>query len=397
MRHLSRPAATSVYLRGSFADGEPVLGLSDLDLVVVAPDRERAERRWERVRRLIQPLVNVKVYGANELSSVTAATILVQPAALFTGGRHFSLRTRPGLAGAGNEWRLLAGPEARPANPGAPDPCVAAWLELQCWWRYAVWAAAHPSDRQVPYLCFKLVADATRIWLWLAHGELTHGRLAALRRGLELMPDDADALSEALVLHANLHADPGHDLDGTLTWLVGMSERLGAVVDGRAAEHPGATVRLVADGGRAKGRLPLADWRALVVPEPGPREVLLADGDPGRAAVLGAADQADRDGTPWLLPARGIFLIPSGDLESRPMTRGTLRVIQCAASDPVTTALLAGRREARFSDIPGWRASDWAQRAVTERRAAASDPAATERAERFLASLEDGAPVLEVG
>jgi hypothetical protein len=256
-----------------------------------------------------------------------------------------------------------------------------------------VWAAANPSDRQVPYLCFKLVAEGTQIWLWLVHGELPRGRTAALKRGLELMPGDERVLREALALHAGLHRLPRHDLDHTLSWLVGLSERVAAVIDDRTAGRQ-TTVRLTGDV--HEQRVPLMDWRALVVPEAGPREVLVADGDPRRAKVLAAADESDRGGTPWLLPAGGIFLIPSSDLEAKPMTRGTLRVVQCAASDPVTTALIAGRREASFPDIPGWRASDWAQRAVAERRAAGSDPAATQRAERFLQSIADGEPTLAI-
>jgi hypothetical protein len=127
------------------------------------------------------------------------------------------------------------------------------------------------------------------------------------------------------------------------------------------------------------------DWRGVVAPERGPTEVVLGDGDPRRAADLAAADLADRAGTPRLLRGEGVFFIPSSDLETKPLTRGTLRIVQCATSDPVTTALLAGRREARFSDIPGWRAVDWANRAVAERGDSG-----------FLDSLRGGDPVLTI-
>ena len=377
-----------MYLRGSFADGEEVPGLSDIDLTVVAPDPEAAKRRWGRLRPALDPLVHVSVYGADELEAVAAETIFTQPEGVLAVGRHLSLRTRPELAGATRDWALVTGPDLRPAASGSPDPCVVAWLELQCWWRYAVWPAARPAetDRLVPYLCFKLVAEFTRTWLWLAHGELVRGRVAALRRGLDLMPEDDGALRNALTIHEALHRRPDVDLDGTLPWLVGMSERLGALVDKRAAERPGTIVRLIPGGPPPADRLPLMDWRALVVPEDGPREVILSDGDPRRAADLAAADRADRAGTPHLLRGEGVFFIPSADLESKPLTRGTLRIVQCAASDPVTTALLEGRDEARFSDIPGWRAVDWATRAKSERGDGA-----------FLESLERGEPILHVG
>jgi hypothetical protein len=382
-RYLGRQSGAAVYLRGSFADGDAVPGLSDIDLIVVAPDRERAERRWARPAPLLGPLVNVKAYGAAELPAVAAHTVFTSPGPIFGEARHFSLRTRPGLEGPTRDWRLLRGPDLRPAEPGAPDPCVAAWLELQCWWRYAVWAAANPDDRQVPYLCVKLVAQGARIWLFLAHGETISGRVAALRRGLELMPADEPALREALDLHASLHRSPRADLDGTLRWLVSISERLGKLVDARAAERPGTTVRLERSGEPRPGRVPLRDWRALVMAEPGPQEVVLADGDPRDARDLAAADRAR---PPQLLRADGVFFIPSSDLEGRPLTRGTLRIVQCGASDPVTTALLAGRDEARFPDIRGWRAADWARRAAAERGGS-----------ELLTGLEGGDPVLRIG
>src|SRR5688572_32987478 len=55
---------SAVYLKGSFAVGDPVYGISDIDMILVVPDhprwpgenRERARRRWARLRRAISPL-----------------------------------------------------------------------------------------------------------------------------------------------------------------------------------------------------------------------------------------------------------------------------------------------------------------------------------------------------
>ena len=106
-----------------------------------------------------------------------------------------------------------------------------------------------------------------------------------------------------------------------------------------------------------------------------------------------------------------------------PSTRaGTLRAVQCPASDPVSFAVLAGKPAARFPNVPGWSAADWARRSVVEHRAwlgsgSEAPPTvgrwfsgqarsmkreprtlfrllAAARAALFLESLEDGRPEL---
>lgn len=54
----------AVYLTGSFADGEPVPGVSDIDLAIVVRDdprasgepRERVKGRWQALRRRLRAL-----------------------------------------------------------------------------------------------------------------------------------------------------------------------------------------------------------------------------------------------------------------------------------------------------------------------------------------------------
>ena len=48
--------------------------------------------------------------------------------------------------------------------------------------------------------------------------------------------------------------------------------------------------------------------------------------------------------------------------------RGRLRAAQCAVTDPVSFALLAGRDVGEFPNAPGWSARDSAERAVVEHR-----------------------------
>lgn len=426
----------AVYLRGSFAAGEPVYGFSDLDLVVVTPDaggaaRERLERPWDRWTRAMPSLertLAIKVYEESELAEASSTTVLTYgldgPVArsLFQGpDRHYLVRTRPNLYGPARDWRLVGGPDRRPALPvpEGHDRLAVGWLELQCWWRYVAWTCLRPDDRGVSYFCFKFVAEAARIWLWVVHGERANGRLDALRRARRLMPEDEAMLAAALETRRRLgrrsgtaHAraglrrptmDPGLDLATVLPWLVDFSGRLARVVaDG--VEPAGVTEVHLRWSGRADadGALPLVDWRALVMDESPDATFRLDDSSPGDPETVARAAAAERHGAPVALRAPGVLLLPSEDLESRPLTRGTLRGVQCAATDPVSFAVTAGDPVARFPNVPGWSARDWARRAVAEHGARLrAGPApdrpgllAAARAGLFLDSLRAGTPEL---
>ena len=105
---------------------------------------------------------------------------------------------------------------------------------------------------------------------------------------------------------------------------------------------------------------------------------------------------AEATGRRIAIQAPDLLLFPSADLASKPFPRGNLRCAQCAATDPVSFALLDGRAIARFPLVPGWSAADWARRAVAEQRARDPHSRATARAEAFAASLARGEPVLEL-
>src|SRR4051794_31211686 len=135
------PKGGTLYVRGSFASGEEVLGISDLDLVVITPagGRPAAQQRAGRIDRVpgLRDLLAVKVYEQAELRDAIAHDLLTAPHALLgPGALHISLRTRPEPGGAAVGWRRLHGPEVRPAPRPQTEVqrCVAAWLELQCWW-----------------------------------------------------------------------------------------------------------------------------------------------------------------------------------------------------------------------------------------------------------------------
>jgi hypothetical protein len=398
------PARATLYARGSLAREEVVPALSDIDLVAVVPDGRR--RLAERLGRLIENrVIQLNIYEEDELADAMTTGLLVPsptPAgamrALLAGPsaleRHLSLRTRPEPGGPTAGWRRMHGPERRPRIP-PQDRRVVAWLELQCWWRYAAWAALHPSDRHVAHLCVKLVTEPLRAWHWLVCDELPLGRRDVLRRGLELLPEEEPLLRCTLELGAALHRAPPAPLEQTLAWLVRHSTRLAHAVDERAPR--GEEVRLVRSAGAAPV---LLDWRALVLPWDPPRPYVAGAGDPGRPEVLAGAARSEAAGRRVLLQAPALTLVPSADLTGRPLTRGTLRIVQCRPSDPITPALLAGEPVARFAAVPGWSARDMATRAVTEHRAAldagAGAPVAAARAALWLRSLDGPDPCLAV-
>ena len=88
-------------------------------------------------------------------------------------------------------------------------------------------------------------------------------------------------------------------------------------------------------------------------------------------------------------------------LASRGWSRTHLRAVQCAATDPVSFALLDGRASAAYPAVAGWSAEHTAGRAVSESadRVAAGDLPAlvtAARAALFLQSVREGEPALTV-
>src|SRR6478736_1441270 len=130
---------TSVYLGGSFGFGEPVPGVSDLDVIAVCPgDPEAIRRRWRRVAGRVPLLdriaADVFVYGSEELVRAAAPCPVSPETFARRDDLHdeAGLTVRPGPFGATREWRLFAGPERRePRSTDAQSRRIAAWLELQ--------------------------------------------------------------------------------------------------------------------------------------------------------------------------------------------------------------------------------------------------------------------------
>lgn len=425
---------SSAFASGSFGAGRPLYGVSDMDLVIVAPDeggeaRRRVRARWRALSRrapLVPQLIEVAVLERGELERAASAPAQAYglrrpdlPAAAYFGPGAVAepgLLEGPGLYGPMAGWRALgaAAPLPPPPRYDRQATRMAAWLQLQSWWRYALRGCVARPGPRTAYLCVKFVSEPVRMWLWLAHGERVLDREAALRRGLRLMPEEEPAIRAALDLHRRLAARPEPPLDEMLPHLVRLSARIAGLLEREVESHGCADVELDGRDGElalapaareaALGRrLPLLDWRALVwslLPD----ECLLADpGDPREPAALARAARRAGPGCQPALRHPGLVVLPVADLDGG---AGRLRAVQCRATDPVSFALLEGERRARFPEVSGWSAGDWARRSVAEHRAwldAVPDsleapplarPLGAARAALFSASVEEGAPRL---
>ena len=398
---LRRGTDAAVYVGGTFGSDEPVFGISDVDLIAVAPAhagaprqaRARLRERWRALCRHLRPvswvISGVYAYGHNDLVRATAVTCWtygldqdsVNRQAMFHGPDRPSdeggLLMRPGLWPT-QEWRLLGGtdlrPAALPANAGHRQ--LAAWLELQFWWRLAFAAALDPAAPHVPYLCVKLAAEPARMLLWLDQDEQVFSRRAVLERAAELLPEEEPAFRRALELHQQLHRSPTAPLAEFLPPFVRLSARLAERIAASSAAVGATEVRLagadepssagtgLSNGWAPTGEpLPLADWRARTKPPRVEGDFSIVDQDPSKPEELAAAVRASSLRFYSAFRVGGLLVLPAADYET-----GELRSVQCEASDPVSFALAEGRNIAYFPLLPGWSARDCARRAVAEHR-----------------------------
>jgi predicted nucleotidyltransferase len=392
--------ATAVYVEGSLAERGAVYGLSDIDFSIVTPAdpgapgaarariREKADRLARRLPGRLDELLYSRVFEQQELEDPEPVFVYglnrerrdAPPKGLYFGARkswdRVTLHERPGLYGPMSDWRLVSGPERRADDGrwGVNRRHMAAWLELQIWWRRAVLLARSPDSVGAAYLAVKLVAEPARIWLWLSQGERCESRVAALRRASALLPAEAEAFGEALELHRHLGRRPTVDVPRTLAALTRLSSliagRLLADVDDLGTTDVtllGAKGELMLSQGGWEQQLsasapkPLADWRALAWPRFPDESFVTLSGSPSDPAKLAACADIERGPFPTLLDDR--LLVRPADAH---VNRAHLRTIACPISDPVSFALCEGADTAHFAAAPGWSARDWAKRAAAE-------------------------------
>ena len=153
--------------------------------------------------------------------------------------------------------------------------------------------------------------------------------------------------------------------------------------DGGLGSDPGAAL------------LPLCDWPALVSRDLPDTAVAALAGSPADPAALGDAARFASRGAFPVLRSGSLVVMPTTD-----WTRGLIRSVSCELTDPVTFALLSGEGAARFPELPGWAAGDWARRAHTEHAArrergggkGLGRAIAGARAGLFLETVEAGEP-----
>jgi len=383
----------SVYVKGTFASGDPLFGVSDIDLITVARhdpahpgiNRERARERWARLRSRI-PVLPILIphfwfyEDADFVEAISAPSLTYglngnEPARSFIRSRpivdEMGLQDRPGLYPTRKEWRRLAGPEQRPDDspPDDQERRIAAWLELQHWWRYVFKAAANPEARHVPYLCVKFLAEPVRILAWLRNGDRIVTRVEALRRGLQEMPEEEEAFRLGIELERALPRSPAPPLEEVIPAFTRLSHVIAAHISAAAetagytdvrllwgdqselALHPEALSRLkgLTETNGAAVPLPLADWRARVAPELPDETFVVLVGDATRPSVLAAVAHASYAGTFPVFRTDGLLVLPTLQ-----WARGMTRAVQCESTDPVSMALIEGARVARFPNLAGW-------------------------------------------
>ncbi len=400
----------AAFLAGSLTGADQLYGLTDIDVAIVLPAdlagvglaRQRVRQRCERVASALPVLGGLlfdspQVFEDDDLRDATTNCTLTYRLndagaggvnhAVY-GGRYadpdkMRRLERPCLYDSTAHWRLLAGPDRRPpeARRDEDERYLAAWLELQFWWRWAFDACSHPDQLRNPSTCVKLAAESARIWLWVEHREEVGRRVEALARAAEELPEEAFALERMRQLHDSLTKLPAAPLAEALALLVRFSARVATVL-GRRAEVAGCTeVFLLGDpaelrppsgdwweraataaDGEGPCLLPLVDWCAMVcLWEPPDETFVVLDGDPcdpGQLAALSA------------LAARGTYpTLVDGELMLRPAPMGKrlrLRTVQCPDTDPVSFALVRGESVARFPNMRGLSVQHTVQRAVRE-------------------------------
>lgn len=400
---------TDVYLAGSGASREVVVGLSDVDLVVllggdkdeVAQLRGIVLRRWRRLQRLLGPAkraVGIALYSERDLADGDGGTALTyglagrEAAIEATGGYlrpgrpvdDLYRRLHPGIYGPGRGWTQVGSrhrtPQAALRNPDYRR--LAAWLEMQWWWRFAYELCVSEKLDFASYLSFKLVAEPARIWLWLGYDIRPQGRRQAVEAALAFLPEEEHVLRGALDLHARLPRHRTPPRAETLAWLLRMGDRIARLLQEELRPHGSLEVKL-RDGAvvpRREGRealeklsawapircrVPLADWRSRAMPHVADELLVTVEADPCEPSALGGLARSAVTGLQPAVKAGSLLVLPA-DASTQEVL---LRAVQIAGFDPVSFALLENRSVASFPEVAGLSAADCARRAVDEHAA----------------------------
>jgi hypothetical protein len=232
-----------------------------------------------------------------------------------------------------------------------------------------------------------MIAEAARLWLWLGDGRRRTGRrVEVLEEALRSMPEEEPALRTALAVRRSLPRPTRPPVPDALAYLARTTARVAGRIAEAATQAGTAQVALV--GRPAEPALPLVDWRARTLADAHDERFMVLAGDPADAARVGEVARAAGGGDAHpALRGDDLLVFPSARGGLWPLAPTAFRAVQCPATDPVSFALLEGRSVAEFPELPGWSASECAERAVLEHRAWLDAEAATEPSARRRASM----------
>lgn len=382
-RYLARRApGCSVYARGSYATGEHIPGLSDVDLIAAVPtDVEPADvrRSFKRLCRLVpflRRLVSLAVYRQDDLARLQRATILTYGVDLPSGtppreraiylvspwlDDEAGIRARPGLDGPRTGWKLLSG-GADPAPSRRPDEePIAAWLELQRVWHSLFGVSLNQDGRMTPYVCAKAVAESARIWFWVERSRAIARRSDALEALIDEMPNESVAAGALRLLQDPSTTSGAPRVDEVVAFVTRFSTAIAAKLRAGISTAGTTQVELLREKSSSDLDLPLCDWRALVVPFDLNERVSLQTASRDLTSNIAELTRGFVPGRYRTLQVEELLVTPGSRWADT-----LLRSVHFSGSDPVTWALARGGVAASFPNVAGWSATDWATRAVAE-------------------------------
>jgi len=181
----------AVYLRRGLAKGEIVYGLSDIDLSVIVEDRESGvEKVKEQVRSTYDTLSRfIPLLGAGDME--LGVYSVAEFCGLYEDYDFHKYRFDEGR----HTWRLLFGRDVVEDLPHLDDAdlYLPAMEELKKWWALLSLEVLGGSDRrpfESKYLWYKAIAEASKVYLRVCHGEVLRGRAEALDRVRTYVPSE---------------------------------------------------------------------------------------------------------------------------------------------------------------------------------------------------------------